>query len=116
MANLEFRDNKAGFRYEALEDGELVSQIDYTIDGDVMTFTHTGTPPQHRGRKLADRLTRWALDDVRASGLGWCRCARSPHRSSHFMRPTTTTSSCSGCTENGRALGPQSGRRGLSYR
>ena len=33
MANLEFRDNKAGFRYEALEDGELVSQIDYTIDG-----------------------------------------------------------------------------------
>ena len=68
MANLEFRDNKAGFRYEALEDGELVSQIDYTIDGDVMTFTHTGTPPQHRGRKLADRLTRWALDDVRANG------------------------------------------------
>ena len=52
MANLEFRDNKAGFRYEALEDGELVSQIDYTIDGDVMTFTHTGTPPQHRGRRV----------------------------------------------------------------
>lgn len=48
MANLEFRDNKAGFRYEALEDGELVSQIDYTIDGDVMTFTHTGTPAASR--------------------------------------------------------------------
>ncbi|WIY82492.1 GNAT family N-acetyltransferase [Propionimicrobium sp. PCR01-08-3] len=68
MANLEFRNNEAGFRYEALEGGELVSQIDYTVDGDVMTFTHTGTPPQHRGRQLADKLTRWALDDVRARG------------------------------------------------
>ena len=68
MANLEFRNNEAGFRYEALEGGELVSQIDYTVDGDAMTFTHTGTPPQHRGRQLADKLTRWALDDVRARG------------------------------------------------
>ncbi|NLA29090.1 MAG: N-acetyltransferase [Propionibacterium sp.] len=67
MANLEFRDNKAGFRYEAFEGSELVSQIDYTIDGDVVSFTHTGTPPQHRGRRYADRLTHWALDDVRAT-------------------------------------------------
>lgn len=64
MADLEFRNNRAAFRYEALEGTELVSQIDYLIDGDVVSMTHTGTPPQHRGRGLAGKLARFALDDV----------------------------------------------------
>lgn len=68
MTDVEFSDNRASFRYEACDAGELVSQIDYTIDGEVKTFTHTATPPQHRGRGLGQELTRWALDDVRAHG------------------------------------------------
>lgn len=68
MADLEMQNNEAGFRYEALEDDELVSQIDYLVEGDVISLTHTGTPPQHRGRGLAGQLTRFALDDIRARG------------------------------------------------
>lgn len=68
MADLELRNNKAAFRYEALQGDELVSQIDYLVDGDVVSLTHTGTPPQHRGRGLAGELTRFALDDIRANG------------------------------------------------
>lgn len=68
MSDIELRHNAPAFRYEALEGGELVSQIDYLVDDDVVTITHTGTPPQHRGRGLAGRLTTFALDDIRASG------------------------------------------------
>lgn len=68
MAELELRNNPEAFRYEAIEDDTLVSQIDYTVNGDVVSFTHTGTPVAHRNRGLAAQLTAFALDDVRASG------------------------------------------------
>ena len=67
MADLQFRNNAEAFRYEAVEGDALVSQIDYTVDGDVISFTHTGTPAQYRGRGLAGQLTQCALDDVRAN-------------------------------------------------
>lgn len=68
MADLELHHNAGAFRYEAWEGSEMVSQIDYFVDGDVLTITHTGTPPRHRNRGLASQLTEFALDDVRASG------------------------------------------------
>lgn len=68
MADIEYRDNPGAFRYEALEGGAVVSQIDYLVEGDVLSFTHTGTPPQHRGRGLATGLAEFALDDLRATG------------------------------------------------
>ncbi|MDI9627441.1 MAG: GNAT family N-acetyltransferase [Acidobacteriota bacterium] len=68
MADLELRHNAGAFRYEAWEGSELVSQIDYFVDGDVLTITHTGTPPRHRHRGLASQLTGFTLDDLRASG------------------------------------------------
>lgn len=68
MADLELHRNAGAFRYEAWEGSEMVSQIDYFVDGDVLTITHTGTPPRHRNRGLASQLTEFALDDVRASG------------------------------------------------
>ncbi len=69
MAELEMRKNAGAFRYEAWEGDEMVSQIDYFINGQVLTITHTGTPPRHRHRGLASRLTTFALDDIRGSGL-----------------------------------------------
>jgi predicted GNAT family acetyltransferase len=33
-----------------------------------VVFVHTEVKPEFKGRGLADRLARWALDDVRARG------------------------------------------------
>ena len=69
MPELELINNQQAFRYEADADGEVVTQIDYLVEGDVVAFTHTGTPAAHRGQGLAATLTRFALDDLRARGL-----------------------------------------------
>jgi len=65
----EIRDNPDENRYEAvLTDGEL-AVLDYRIEGDRILFTHTGTPPKHRHKGIAARLTRHALDDAIDRGL-----------------------------------------------
>lgn len=42
---------------------------DYVLQGGTMVLTHTYVPPGLRGRGLAERLVRAALDHARASGL-----------------------------------------------
>ena len=56
-------------RYTGHLDGEQATVIDFVRRGDVLVFTHTGTQPRFRGRGLAGRTTRQALEDVRAAGL-----------------------------------------------
>jgi uncharacterized protein len=56
-------------RYEGRLGGDLVTQVDYTLRGNVMIISHTGTDPAFRGRGLAEQVTRYALDDVRERGL-----------------------------------------------
>ena len=41
----------------------------YGLDGNVITFRHTETPPQLQGRGVASQLIRGALEQVRAQGL-----------------------------------------------
>jgi uncharacterized protein len=56
-------------RYEGrLDDGELVTVIDFSRTGDVVDITYTGTKRRHRGRGLASSATRHALEDIRAEG------------------------------------------------
>jgi predicted GNAT family acetyltransferase len=56
-------------RYEGrLDDGELVTVIDFTLTDDVVDITYTGTKRRHRGKGLASSLTQQALDDIRADG------------------------------------------------
>ncbi len=54
-------------RYTATVDGVLCV-LDYQLQGDVMTITHTGVPSQVGGRGIAAELTRHALEDARAHG------------------------------------------------
>lgn len=68
MSELELQNNVDAFRFEALEGGQLVSQIDYLVEGDVLSLTHTGTPAHLRGRGLAGKLVKYALDEIRANG------------------------------------------------
>ena len=56
--------NAAANRYEAMVDGHL-AVAEYRIDGDRMIFTHTFVPPELRGRGVAEKLVRPALDMAR---------------------------------------------------
>ncbi|MFZ7087726.1 GNAT family N-acetyltransferase [Curtobacterium sp. RRHDQ10] len=60
----EFRDEPAQDRYTLTVDGELVSVLDYRVDGDAIAFPHTATIPAHRGRGYAAELVAAAVDDV----------------------------------------------------
>ena len=55
-------------RYELVIDGRTVSYAEFfEVDGRVV-FPHTVTLPEHRGNGYAERVVRFALDDVRAAG------------------------------------------------
>ena len=62
------RDNPAASRFE-LQIGEDVAFADYTMDGDVITFTHTKVPPHLEGSGNGTKLALFALDSARARGL-----------------------------------------------
>jgi len=64
---LKVRNNAAASRYEIEIDGHL-SVAEYRFDGSRMIFNHTMVPPELRGRGIAEKLVRAALDDARQSG------------------------------------------------
>ena len=61
------RHNAAASRYEIEIDGHL-SVAEYRLDGPQVVFTHTMVPPELRGRGIAEKLVRAALDDARQAG------------------------------------------------
>ncbi len=62
-------DHPESHRYELAVDGDLAVVAEYRLDGDRITFTHTGTEPAHRGEGLARDLVTFALADARDRGL-----------------------------------------------
>jgi predicted GNAT family acetyltransferase len=48
-------------------DGER-AVLDYVLDGNIMTITHTGVPPPIAGRGIAAELVRSALEAARDRG------------------------------------------------
>ena len=61
------RHNAATSRFEIEIDGHL-SVAQYELAGPRMIFTHTLVPPELRGRGVAEKLVRAALNDARAAG------------------------------------------------
>ena len=56
-------------RYELSLDGEVVGFSAYRTRPGLIAFVHTQVDERLQGRGLADRLIRFALEDVRARGL-----------------------------------------------
>ena len=56
-------------RYVLSMDGERVGMCVYQDEGDVRVITHTEVRDEFEGEGLGTRLVRFALDDVRASGM-----------------------------------------------
>jgi predicted GNAT family acetyltransferase len=65
MSNV--RDNTALSRFELADNGVTVV-ANYKMAGNVITFTHTKTPPPARGRGLASRLVQGAMESACARG------------------------------------------------
>lgn len=54
-------------RYALYLDGDLASVVDYRVRDDQISFHHTYTAPQHRGKGLAGEIVTFAVDDVEAT-------------------------------------------------
>ena len=61
-------DNVARSRFELAMEGHVAFAA-YTIDGDVITFTHTVVPKELEGQGIASRLIAHALNEAKARGL-----------------------------------------------
>jgi predicted GNAT family acetyltransferase len=55
--------------YELRDNGDLIGHINYRDDGNRRVFLHTEVDKEYSGEGLATRLMRFALDDVRATGM-----------------------------------------------
>lgn len=62
------RHNPAEHRFEADVDGKL-SVADYVLRGTEILLTHTFVPPELRGRGIAEKLVRVALEYARSERL-----------------------------------------------
>ncbi len=56
-------------RYEARVEGDLAGFIDYKLRRDRIALIHTEVLPAYQGRRIAEHLARFALDDARQRGL-----------------------------------------------
>ena len=61
------RHDEAARRFEWTEEGHACV-LDYTLDGAVASFTHTGVPAAVGGRGIAADLVRCGLETARARG------------------------------------------------
>lgn len=64
----EVRDNREEHRFELTVDGQRAEAY-YTLEGKVLTFTHTDVPQVLSGRGVGSRLIKGALDQARTRGL-----------------------------------------------
>ena len=63
-----FTDASEHSRYELRLGGELVSILDYRINGDVVALTRAFTNPARRGHGHAAAVTERAVDAIEAAG------------------------------------------------
>jgi uncharacterized protein len=59
------RDNPESGAYEAVIDGEVIGIVGYNDAHERRVLTHTAVDPGYRHQGLAQRLIRYALDDIR---------------------------------------------------
>jgi predicted GNAT family acetyltransferase len=64
---LEIQHERSAHRFISLVEGQLCV-LEYRLEGDTMTITHTGVPSSLGGRGIAAELTRNALETARTQG------------------------------------------------
>lgn len=65
--SLDIHHVRAAHRFETKVDG-FTCELDYTLQDDVMTITHTGVAAEVGGRGIAGELVRTAFETARSEG------------------------------------------------
>jgi low temperature requirement protein LtrA/predicted GNAT family acetyltransferase len=65
---VEVRDDPGNRRYTVEVEGRVAGKAEYRLRGETYLFVHTEVDPAYRGMGVANRLARFALDDVRERG------------------------------------------------
>jgi len=68
MTEFKVRQNEKDERFESDVDGG-VAYVEYIIDGDEITFTHTEVPKASEGKGVAGKLVAGALEYARGASL-----------------------------------------------
>jgi hypothetical protein len=68
MSEFKVRQNESEERFESDVEGG-VAYVEYIIDGDEITFTHTEVPKVAEGKGVAGKLVAGALVYARSAGL-----------------------------------------------
>ena len=68
MTDINVVNNETDQRYEAWLGEALAGFSAYTLDGGLITFTHTQVADAFEGKGVASTLIRAALEDVRTRG------------------------------------------------
>lgn len=66
--SIELRHEPDASRYTAIDGGQVVSVLDYTVSGTAVSFTRTFTLPPRRGQGLAEKVVAFAVADVESQG------------------------------------------------
>ncbi|UDY23710.1 GNAT family N-acetyltransferase [Nocardioides sp. Kera G14] len=69
MSEISYAHNPDERRYEILDGGRVIGFAQYVPAGEDRDFTHTEVDDAYEGQGLASQLVRFALDDVRTSGI-----------------------------------------------
>jgi predicted GNAT family acetyltransferase len=64
----DIRNNEQESRFETTVDGET-AVVEYFVEGDTITFTHTLVPEAIGGRGVAQELVKSALEHARGSNM-----------------------------------------------
>ncbi len=65
---MDITNNEAAYRYETDLDGDTAF-VNYRLQGDQITFTHTEVPEALEGRGVGSALAKFVLNDARTRGL-----------------------------------------------
>jgi uncharacterized protein len=65
---VDIRHLPSSHRFETTVEG-FICELDYTLQGRILTITHTGVPSEVGGRGIASELVRAACEMARREGL-----------------------------------------------
>lgn len=66
--NFEVKHNPAEMRFE-IQEGDLLAELLYQLDGDLIVFHHTFVPPALEGQGIASQLAKAGLDYAKTNML-----------------------------------------------
>ena len=69
MNDIAFNDNPAAHRFELTCGGSVAAYVQYDVQHDTITLTHTEVLPAHEGQGLGSKAAKFALDTARSRGL-----------------------------------------------